>query len=127
MLSAQRKRDLLDRARALADELAQGGVTRSELRPVLNALFLPPLPWPQRFDGASRLLEALPESWVSKRSGKTRPQLARVRGALRPLFRERAPERELAFLLGWTARLLQVKTVEGEGKTLDEIRKRQIR
>jgi hypothetical protein len=127
MISAQRKRDLLDRAQKLADELANGSVTRAELRPVLNALFLPPLPWPQRFDAANRLLEALPESWVSKRSGKTRPQLARVRGALRPLFREMPVERELAFLLGWTARLLQVKTVESAGKTLDEIRKRQIR
>src|SRR5215207_8579885 len=95
MLTAQRKHDLLERARTLTTGLAAGEVTRAELRPVLNVLFLPASPWRDRLERARQLLEALPESWAANRSGKTRPQFGRVRGALRTVLREEMSEEEL--------------------------------
>jgi hypothetical protein len=109
MLSAQRRRELLERAQDLSTRLAEGGVSRAELRPLLNALFLPPLPWVTRHQTAQRLLELLPGSWVAKRSGKTHSQLTRVAAVLRPILRESHSEEDLAFLLGWTSRLVSAR------------------
>jgi hypothetical protein len=112
MLTVDRKHDLIKRAQSLATNLNAGEVTRSELRPVLNALFLPATPWSERLEKARQLLEILPESWVASRSGKTRPQLARVRGTLRSILQESLREEELRFLLGWTSRLVHIPELE---------------
>lgn len=116
MVEAQRKHELLKRAESLSASLATGGVSRAELRPVLNALFLPAAPWAERLKQAQQLLEALPESWVSTRSGQSRPQLGRVRAAFRPVLKEGLSEEDLKFLLGWTARLVHIKDLEANGR-----------
>lgn len=108
MLTADRKHELLRRAHTLATNLNTGEVTRSELRPVLNVLFLPAQPWSQRLERARQLTQALPESWAAHRSGKTRPQFARVRAALRTLLQESLSEEDFRFLLGWTSRLVHI-------------------
>ena len=109
MLEPGRKQELLKRATKLTTGLAAGEVTRAELRPVLNVLFLPAMPWNDRLSQARQLLGALPESWVARRSGKTRPQYGRVRMALKSVLDEALSEEELRFLLGWTARLVHVQ------------------
>jgi hypothetical protein len=106
MLSMQCQHDLLLKARDLAQPLVQGGVTRSEIRPVLNALFLSTGAWADRLKQAQALLEQLPESWVGNRSNNARERHARVRSAFRPLFREPLPAEEMRFLLGWVTRLV---------------------
>lgn len=106
MLSMQQQQALLQKAEGLAQPLIQGGVSRSEIRPVLNALFLPAGPWADRVQRALLLLEQLPESWVGKRSNTARERHARVRSAFRPLLRNPLPPEELRFLLGWATRLV---------------------
>jgi hypothetical protein len=109
MLTAQAQRRLFLEAEALAGRLVAGGVTRTELRYLLNPLFLPPEPWPKRLATARRLLTALPSSWVGKRSNQTPARLFRLQEALRDVLREDAREDELRYLLGWTARLVHTR------------------
>jgi hypothetical protein len=115
VLTPERRRQLFTRAETYASRLAGAGVTRAELRPVLNALFLPPQPWPARLEATRRLADALPGSWVGKRSNRTPQQLAAVRDALREILRGDTAEPELRFLLGWLARLLHLCAGRGNG------------
>lgn len=104
MLSADRKRQLLTDAESLAAELVRGEVSRTELRPVLNLLFLPPLPWSDRLARARELVAALPGSWLTERSKTAPRQYAQVNRTLEKLLRRDWDEDELRFLLGWVAR-----------------------
>jgi hypothetical protein len=112
MLVATKKKELLKQAEGLADRLHRAGVSRAELRPILTALFLSPGDWPQRLERSQALLDTLPQSWVANRSGKTRSQLLAVGSTLRSVIVERSVEEESAFLLGWVARLVQLKDLE---------------
>jgi len=114
MLVATKKKELLKQAETLASALHKAGVSRAELRPVLTALFLTPGDWPERLKRSQTLLEILPQSWVANRSKQTRSQLVAVRSTLRRVLGERSVEEEAAFLLGWVARLVQLKVLEQE-------------
>lgn len=116
MLTPATQRRLFAQAQALAERLAEGGVTRAELRYVLNPLFLPPEPWTNRLGAARRLLDALPTSWVGERTKQTRGRLLRVQGVLREILREDSREEELRYLLGWTARLVHIRDVEAKNR-----------
>lgn len=109
MRAGTKRSEQIERAAELAAALHRAGVSRAELRPVLNVLFLTPGAWGDRRDRARRLLEHLPESWVGNRSDDTRHHLASVRQTLRGLLAEPLAEDDCSFLLGWTARLLQVQ------------------
>ncbi len=117
MLTPQIQRRLFTRAQSLAERLIGGGVSRAELRCVLNPLFLPAEPWARRLDTARRLLEALPLSWVADRTKQTRSQLLRVREVVGELLRGNPDEQELRYLLGWTARLVHTRDLEARQRT----------
>jgi hypothetical protein len=117
MLKADRKRHLLVRAESLATELARGEVSRAELRPVLNVLFLTPQGWAERLSSARELNNALPTSWVTSRSGRTLPQYGHVGRALRRVFDEGYTEEEMRFLLGWAARLVHLQSLERQANS----------
>jgi hypothetical protein len=108
MLLEPRKRQLLERAESLTGQLTRGQVTRAELKPVLNVLFLPGVPWQERLERARRLWDHLPESFVVERSKKSRPQWTQVRSMFQEVFRESFTEEELRFLLGWVSRLVHI-------------------
>lgn len=112
MLAATKKKELLKQAEGLAERLHHAGVSRAELRPILTALFLSPGEWPERLKRSQALLETLPQSWVANRSKQTRSQLLAVGSTLRGVIVERSLEEESAFLLGWIARLVQLKDLE---------------
>jgi hypothetical protein len=120
MLAAKRQEDLLQRATEIAEGLARGGVTRAEIRPVLNALFLPSGSWAERLKQAKELMERLPESWVGKRSNTARERYARVRSAFRPLLEAPLPPAELRFLLGWITRLVHVADLEAKQRAKEQ-------
>ena len=61
-LTAAEKARLLAQADRLAAQLTGGQVSRAELRPVLNVLFLTPLPWEERLAQAHNIVHELPSS-----------------------------------------------------------------
>ncbi len=113
------------RAESFAGRLVAGGVTRSELRPVLNALFLPAQPWKTRLETTRRLAEELPTSWVGERSNRTRGQLLTVQSTFRDILRDHTLEEELRFLLGWIARLVHVRATEAKERERAHGRRRE--
>ncbi len=109
MLSPQQKKKLHEQAERLAAELAGSQVTRSEWRRAVDALYLVPGPAEGRVKRANELIDALPNSWVSNRSKRTRQQLNQVRQTFRQVMRQRLSAEELRYLVGWTSRLLHVR------------------
>lgn len=116
MLTADRKRQLLTEAESIAAELARGEVSRTELRPVLNLLFLPPRTWSDRLARARELVAALPRSWLTKRSDAAPRQYGQVSRTLEPLLRRDWAEEELRFLLGWVARKVPSRNSSKRGR-----------
>ncbi len=105
-LTPRRKSDLMRTAAELADELDRGSATRSECRHVIDTLFLSHGDFPQRLAKAREITDALPDSWLKARGQSTVRKLTQVKSTFRRVLRERYDERELRFLLGWTARIL---------------------
>ena len=110
-LTAAKKARLLAQADRLAAQLTGGQVSRAELRPVLNVLFLTPLPWEERLAQARDIVRELPGSWAAKRSKTAPVQYRTVRQVIEPLLKGSPGEEELRFLLGWTARQVHVRSL----------------
>ena len=109
MLSPERKRVLLADAEKFAADLAGGLVTRTEWSHVPNALYLGGNPSKRNLEHAEELIEALPESWVRRRSNKTPGQLNQIQFTFRKIRRKNLEGEELRYLLGWVSRFLKIR------------------
>jgi hypothetical protein len=107
MPKSSQRAEQLERAAKLAEALGREGVTRNELRSFLSPLFSAPGSWEQRRDRTRKLAELLPSSWVANRAGGTRSRLISIGRIVGPILAG-ATEDDCAFVLGWTARLLQI-------------------
>ena len=111
MITPHRKRELLELAETYATRLHGLEVTRAQLRYVLDGLYLGPKP---SLETASRLIKALPPSWVGGRTGRTRSQLEAVQRFFEEVQAKKLPAEDLRFLVGWTVRAVHVKNKEAE-------------
>lgn len=111
MIAGPRKKDLVQRAERLAQQLGEFK-TQGSGDPVDPSR----LAEVQRFVQANgtgdlgEMLDRLPGSYLRKASRSAGPQLEEVKRRVKPLAREVADAEELAYLLGWARRTLAEKT-----------------
>lgn len=100
---------LLHRAEALASELHEAGVKRSDLTSAINGMLYSQGPWKVRADRGRELARILPNLWMKGRGGTVPARLRTVSEVVTGLLSEYQTEREVRFLLGWTLRLLRIR------------------
>jgi len=107
-----RRAALLSRAEALATELHDAKVKRSEVTSAINAMLYSQGPWNVRAARGRELAETLPVLWMKGRGATVPERLRKVREVVTQILSEYETEREVRFLLGWTLRLLRIKDPE---------------
>lgn len=109
MLTAERRRELLEEAERLVKRLRTRDVRRTEFSPVANVVLYSHGTWPERHKRAREIARRLPTSWVAQRGQDVPKRVRCVSEVLGEVLDRFKKEEEARYLLGWTLRQLFVE------------------
>lgn len=109
MTETPSRRRLLEQAHDLAGRLDARETGKDHVRRVLETLAHTSGTWSERLQTAREILDLSTTSWPRHRSGSAPAQLKAVKEEVSPLLDGSLSEGDLHFVLGWAARLLQVR------------------